>query len=988
MLNSSVLGGTGFFRDLENASPDGHRYFNEFIKCLTSAHTHKARHKFLKDCLAEQILPKSIPKGDNIFDLPFPEQHRLSLRDRILKHGMETGNMFAAVRKARIAYQTFLPATRYGTLYGIACKSADARVKHNKQALSKKLASLIGSSKWSRITDTSRVLNLSGQEVDENVLRVLSLGLGFALKPTASTILKAIAKIHRTTSAFPQRAENEQLRGAIWSTALKLLRSSTTLPRRFTVALNFIRKQTGLAIMPSDKSGHAVILNWADYIRSGELLLSDTTTYKPRNKGDSPLDSMITSYNRGMAEIINSLPANNEYIKTLKGFTISDRSRQNVGYAYFLPKTHKDYPPLQYRPIVAQCNSVIAPLSKYVASLLTPLAGKFSPAHLKNSYEFKERLTSFYANNPNMLMKPMVSLDVTQLFTNVDVPLVLGFLKQKFEAQAFTLPDGMHIDTLIKLVGICCKHTVFKFNSKYYEQTRGCSMGSPLSVILANLAMEAMETEFMPMIPITLAFYSRFIDDCFCVWEHTRAEFEAYVSHLNKLIPSINFTYEWEVFDPSSREATLPFLDLLVHRRSTGPQFSIYRKPTHALTYIHYLSQHPPSQKQGVMIGLFLRAIRLSSPAFLEQEFQTLSQTFSRLCYPNFEVRRALSIAKTKHLASPSSTNTNTSGSRLIALPFPYQSDLLPLNHVIRDSGFKFVFTARNTLGKNVVSKRGLDAASSHQSSGVYIIECNFTGCHQHYYGRSLQFSKRTTQHKRDYDSRDHTKPLWKHCIEYPGHTFTPSNARILWHTRNLYMSQLVEAACINSFHSCNKAPPEVTISDTFSAFVTSMAGIRGRRKWQEPIEHPHTDSTQVNSVDANVDLQVTNAPALQPATDGVGSAEVSTLLGIPQQTSSVSINHDVTLDLGSDPYRLQGSQASGLEQMPVDPMSGSPDPSILNDTDPLNLAFLDVAINHSQSMADGIIQESPSTSTLPPDRKGRLTRQQLLIQEAREGFH
>ena len=198
-------------------------------------------------------------------------------------------------------------------------------------------------------------------------------------------------------------------------------------------------------------------------------------------------------------------------------------------------------------------------------------------------------------------------------------------------------------------------------------------------------------------------------------------------------------------------------------------------------------------------------------------------------------------------------------------------------------------------------------------------------------------------------------------------------------------MSQLVEAACINSFHSCNRAPPEVTISDTFSAFVTSMAGIRGRRKWQEPIEHPHTDSTQVNSVDANVDLQVANDPALQPSTDGVGSAEVSSLLGIPQQTSSVSINHDVTLDLGSDPYRLLGSQASGLEQMPVDPMSGSPDPSILNETDPLNLALLDVAINHSQSMADGIIQENPSISTLPPDRKGRLTRQQLLIQEARD---
>ena len=141
---------------------------------------------------------------------------------------MDKGNLFAAVRRARITYQT-LPATRYGMLYGIACKSTDARVKHTKEALSKKLDSLIRSSKWSQITDTSKVLNLSGRDVDENVLRVLSLGLGFALKPTASTMLKAIANIHMTTSAFPQRTENEQLRGAIWSTALKLLRSSTTV---------------------------------------------------------------------------------------------------------------------------------------------------------------------------------------------------------------------------------------------------------------------------------------------------------------------------------------------------------------------------------------------------------------------------------------------------------------------------------------------------------------------------------------------------------------------------------------------------------------------------------------------------------------------------------------------------------------------------------------------------------------------------------------
>ena len=134
-----------------------------------------------------------------------------------------------------------------------------------------------------------------------------------------------------------------------------------------------------------------------------------------------------------------------------------------------------------------------------------------------------------------------------------------------------------------------------------------------------------------------------------------------------------------------------------------------------------------------------------------------------------------------------------------------FPPDLSPLNPVIRESGYRFIFTSSNTVGRNVVSKRGRDAASSHQPSGVYIIECKFPGCHQHYYGRSLQFSMRTTQHVNDYNARDPTKPLWKHCMEYPGHTFSPAEARILWYTRNLYMSKFIEAACINSFHSCNR---------------------------------------------------------------------------------------------------------------------------------------------------------------------------------------
>ena len=94
---------------------------------------------------------------------------------------------------------------------------------------------------------------------------------------------------------------------------------------------------------------------------------------------------------------------------------------------------------------------------------------------------------------------------------------------------------------------------------------------------------------------------------------------------------------------------------------------------------------------------------------------------------------------------------------------------------------------------------------------------------------------------------------------------------------------------CIYEIWKCirkNKAPSEVTISDTFSAFTISMAGIKGRRKWLEPIEPPHTPNTQVNSVNTAVVPQVTNAPESQPATDAVGSADVSMMLGNTQHTS------------------------------------------------------------------------------------------------------
>ena len=162
---------------------------------------------------------------------------------------------------------------------------------------------------------------------------------------------------------------------------------------------------------------------------------------------------------------------------------------------------------------------------------------------------------------------------------------------------------------------------------------------------------------------------------------------------------------------------------------------------------------------------------------------------------------------------------------------FPYHQDLAMFNNTLKDSNIRFVFTSRNTIGRAVVSKKTTKLNDSSRSSGVYAIECNVPDCNLAYFGRSLKFHTRMTQHANDLRDNNSDSPLVKHITSHPGHNFNPRSARLLWNTRNKQESQLVEAACIKRFPSCNRSPGEVKLSDIYSSLVTNMAGIRGPRQ-------------------------------------------------------------------------------------------------------------------------------------------------------------
>ena len=139
--------------------------------------------------------------------------------------------------------------------------------------------------------------------------------------------------------------------------------------------------------------------------------------------------------------------------------------------------------------------------------------------------------------------------------------------------------------TTVTTHGTSLRSTYFKYQSKFYEQTDGAAMGSPLSAIIANLFMEQLEEEAIQSAPSQPAVWTRYVDYTFVIWQHGDEELARFHRHLNQQSPSIHFTMERE-------EGRIAFLHVLVSKDGDCLSITVYRKPMHTDWYIPFHSHH------------------------------------------------------------------------------------------------------------------------------------------------------------------------------------------------------------------------------------------------------------------------------------------------------------------------------------------------------------------------------------------------------------
>ena len=155
-----------------------------------------------------------------------------------------------------------------------------------------------------------------------------------------------------------------------------------------------------------------------------------------------------------------------------------------------------------------------------------------------------------------------------------------------------------------------------QFATRFFLQTKGTAMGTPMAVNFANIFMSSFENEMLnayeqqhgkrPTV------WLRFIDDIFFVWEGDESSLNDFIkfcdsySGVSNKKSSIRFT-------TSCSRRSVNFLDMTVILDNGRLTTDLYTKSVDTHTYLHAKSFHPPSTMAALPKAQFIRIRRICS---------------------------------------------------------------------------------------------------------------------------------------------------------------------------------------------------------------------------------------------------------------------------------------------------------------------------------------------------------------------------------------
>ena len=221
---------------------------------------------------------------------------------------------------------------------------------------------------------------------------------------------------------------------------------------------------------------------------------------------------------------------------------------------------------------------------------------------------------------------------MVSLFTNITLDQTIDTILDQLYPRNSGIPEndqrfaGMSKTIFKRSLDWCLRNNTFIFDQKYYVQTDGIAMGSPLAPIIADIFMNYIleskitrnseDNSFLDIIfkshntfqQFNLSLFVRYVDDTLAVFKN-RNDALRFLKYLNSLHKNLEFTTEHECDDK------IPFLDLLIIRNRDNNiiDLAVYRKPTHSGVFTNFTSFIPFQFKMELVRTLARRAYRLCS---------------------------------------------------------------------------------------------------------------------------------------------------------------------------------------------------------------------------------------------------------------------------------------------------------------------------------------------------------------------------------------
>jgi len=394
------------------------------------------------------------------------------------------------------------------------------------------------------------------------------------------------------------------------------------------LALAELKANNDIVIKPADKGSAVVIQNYSDYITEGLRQLDDLNFYR-----EVPHD-LTPTHNSQVHDLVQELLSEDQISPKCADYLYFDKPR--TPQLYLLPKIHKNKQPVPGRPIVSGNNSPTERISQLADYFLQPLVQQ-TPSFVKDTTDFLCKIEEASDLLPGTLL---CTIDVSSLYTNIPnnegIAACGTQLRQNRPFDA--LPSNQYI---LRMLDYVLTKNNFDFNGKHYLQVGGTAMGTKVAPSLANLFMADFENKYVYTYPTKPSIWLRYIDDIFLIWEHTQAELQTFLDHLNTCHPTIKFTYEFST-------SSVNFLDTTIHLDTDGSLFTdLYCKPTDSHNYLRYESAHPKHCTTSLPYSQFLRVRRICSHLRdFDRNALMLAKHFHRRGYPPSIIEPALIRAR------------------------------------------------------------------------------------------------------------------------------------------------------------------------------------------------------------------------------------------------------------------------------------------------------------------------------------------------------